>query len=81
MDSKIKTKLIFEWIKDRQIYNAADFKKEIMAEYGISQELAADLFIQVNNYQIKKYGNILSKRVFRRRKVRDENGVYTFKEI
>lgn len=81
MDSNIKKELIFELVKDKQIYNAADFKRNIIAEYGISRELAAELFVRINNYQIKKYGNILSKRMFRRRKVRGANGVYTFKEI
>lgn len=63
------------------MYNAASFKKNVMAEYGISLEMAAEIFIRVNNYQIKKYGITLSKRNFRRRKVRGTNGVYTFKEI
>lgn len=81
MDLEIKTKLIFELEKDKQLYNAADFKTKIIAKYDISQELAADLFVQVNNYQIKKYGTILTKRTFRGKKVRGEDGVYTFKEI
>ena len=81
MDLKVKTELIFELVKDKQIFNAADFKRKIMAEYDIPQELAAEIFVRVNNYQIKKYGITLTKRVFRRKKVRGTDGVYTFKEI
>lgn len=81
MDLDKKLELIFELEKDKTMYNAADFKRKIMAKYDISQKLAADLLVRVNNYQIKKYGNILAKSAFRRRKVRGTNGVYTFMEI
>lgn len=76
-----KKELLFELIKDKQIYNAANFKREIMNEYDIPLGLARELFIRVNNYQLRKYGDILVKRVYKRRKVRGTNGVYTFKEV
>ena len=81
MDLNAKIELIFELVKDKQIYNAADFKRKIIAEYDIPPKLAASLFVRVNNYQLKKYGDTLTKRTFRRKKVRGDNGVYTFKEI
>ncbi|MBQ2350404.1 MAG: hypothetical protein II393_03995 [Cytophagales bacterium] len=73
--------MVFELVKDKHIYNAADFKRKIMADYGLSQKSAADLFVRVNNYQLEKYGDVLIKRTFKRRKVRGTDGVYTFKEI
>lgn len=81
MDLKIKTELIYELEKDKQIFNAADFKRKVMAKYDIPLELAADLFVRVCNYQIEKYGTTLSKRLYIRRKVRGEDGVWTFKEV
>lgn len=57
-DGGLVEKLIFEAYKDKYIYNAKKFKKSIKSDYGF--EPSSDLYRNIINYQIKKYGKQLS---------------------
>ena len=50
--------LIFETYKDKPLL-AKKFKAEIAKDYKITGDEARDLFVRINNYQIKKHGRRL----------------------
>ena len=50
--------LIFNIYKDQPLI-AKKFKQKIIEMYHISLEEARNLFVKINNYQIKKYGRKL----------------------
>ena len=53
-----KEKLIFEEYKDKEITSASGLKKDIKDKYGF---IPKDIYVKIHNYQIKKYGRVLSK--------------------
>ena len=54
-----KIKLIFNIYKDSVVFSKP-FRKEISKKYKLSDEDTRNLFIRIQNYQIKKYGNRLT---------------------
>lgn len=50
--------LIFNTYKDEPLI-AKKFKREIIKKYHIPYEKTRDIFVRINNYQIKKYGRKL----------------------
>ena len=46
---------IFNVYKDQPLM-AKQFKQEIIEKYHVSLDKARDIFVKINNYQIKKYG-------------------------
>lgn len=63
--------LIFEAYKDKSLL-AKKFKAEIAKDYKITGDEARDLFVRINNYQIKKHG---------RRLFTEDIDIYTKQEI
>ena len=55
MDTK---ELIFNMYKDKVVISK-NFRKEIAKKYNISGDDARNLYIKIQNYQIKKYGKRL----------------------
>lgn len=53
-----KSELIFNIYKDRVIVSKK-FKKEVKEKYGLNDVEAADMFVRITNYQIKKYNGRL----------------------
>ena len=53
-----KEELIFNIYKDQPLI-AKKFKRKIIEMYHISLEESRNLFVKINNYQIKKYGRKL----------------------
>ena len=52
--------IIFKAYKDKAIITKT-FKNEIAKNYKLSDEDVRNLYIRINNYQIKKYGARLEK--------------------
>lgn len=52
MDTK---ELIFNMYKDKVVIGKK-FKDEIKKRFNLNQREIADLFVKIQNYQIKKYG-------------------------
>lgn len=52
MDTK---EFIFNKYKEDPLISKT-FKKEIMEKYHVTLDEARDLFVRINNYQVKKYG-------------------------
>lgn len=50
--------LIFNTYKDEPLI-AKKFKREIIEKYHIPYEETRDIFVRINNYQVKKYGRKL----------------------
>lgn len=50
--------LIFNTYKDEPLI-AKKFKQEIIEKYHIPYEETRDIFVRINNYQVKKYGRKL----------------------
>ena len=50
--------LIFNIYKDQPII-AKQFKQEVIEKYHIDLDEARNIFVKINNYQIKKYGEKL----------------------
>lgn len=50
--------LIFNTYKGEPLI-AKKFKREIIKKYHIPYEKTRDIFVRINNYQIKKYGRKL----------------------
>ena len=55
MDAK---ELIFNMYKD-EILISKKFKAKIIKKYGVSPVEAGDIFVRIQNYQVKKYGKKL----------------------
>lgn len=53
-----KNEMIFNLYKDNVIVSKK-FKDEMKEKYGFSAWEADDMFVRINNYQIKKYGGRL----------------------
>lgn len=51
--------LIFNLEKDNVLFNGRVFRKRLIEKYKISEEVARDLYIRINKYQVKKYGHTL----------------------
>ena len=52
--------IIFKAYKDKALI-AKTFKNDIVRDYNLSYEDARNIFIRINNYQVKKYGRKLDK--------------------
>ena len=50
---------IFNTYKDLPL-TAKKFKKEIIEKYHIKHEDAREVYVRINNYQVKKYGKSLN---------------------
>lgn len=53
-----KKEIIFNMYKDNVIVSKK-FKDEMKEKYNLNVREADDLFVKINNYQIKKYGGRL----------------------
>lgn len=53
-----KSELIFNIYKDTVIVSKK-FKREVKEKYGLNDVEAADMFVKITNYQIKKYNGRL----------------------
>lgn len=51
--------LIFNLEKDNVLFNGRVFRKRLIEKYKISEEVARDLYIRIDKYQVKKYGHTL----------------------
>ena len=51
-------RFIFNTYKNEAIIGKT-FKKEIMKKYNLTQEKASNIFVKINNYQIKNFGERL----------------------
>ena len=52
--------IIFKAYKDKAIVTKT-FRKDIARDYKLADEDIRNLYIRINNYQVKKYGNRLEK--------------------
>lgn len=52
--------IIFKAYKDKPVVSKT-FRTEIARDYKLSDEDIRNLYIRINNYQIKKYGSRLEK--------------------
>ncbi|MCQ2978235.1 MAG: hypothetical protein MJ245_00360 [Clostridia bacterium] len=52
-----KEELAFEEYKDKNLFNAKKFKKDIKKKFGFEPD--GSLYRKIINYQIKKYGHAL----------------------
>lgn len=50
--------LVFNTYKNEAVIGKK-FKKEIMKKYNLTQEKARNIFVRINNYQIKNFGERL----------------------
>ena len=55
-------RMIFELEKELPVLNSRTFKKRIIRNYNI--EPSSDLYREITNYQINKYGCVLNKSNF-----------------
>lgn len=53
---------IFNTYKDGNIISKT-FKEEIIKKYNVSKEQARNIFVRINNYQVKTYGERITKLV------------------
>lgn len=51
--------LIFNLEKDNILFNGRVFRKRLIEKYKISEEVARDLYIKIDKYQVKTYGHTL----------------------
>lgn len=66
-----KIELIFNIYKDSVVISKP-FKREMIRRYKLSDEEIRNLYIRIQNYQIKSYGNRLTRedKVFAKQEVR-----------
>ena len=57
-----KEELIFTMYRDTPIV-AKTFKSKIIKKYGLSNDEARDIYVRIQNYQIKKYGGALMNKM------------------
>ena len=62
MTEDFKDQIIFNLEKDNTFYNSKKFYKVVKEKYGKEQD--SELYIKVLNYQIKKYGRVLTSSEF-----------------
>lgn len=51
--------LIFNMEKDNVLFNGMVFRKKLIEKYKISEEVARELYILIDKYQVKTYGHTL----------------------
>ena len=59
-----KKELLFSMYKDEIVIGSSSkFKREVKKKYNLDNREAADLYVRINNYQIKTYGSPLNDNV------------------
>lgn len=56
--------VLFEFYKDKCIGNSEIFRKEVTSKYKLTDDEVTELYRNIVNYQIKKYGATLDGKYY-----------------